>query len=393
MTGRGNDNLGAMRVVSADMRLHGSRQGRPIATRVAAATAAAGLVVGVLAACASSPADTPAAQAPAHASATPTRAAQPATTLNNLRVTAAAPRLSAGAADAGMPEYYVVPGTQTSGALQVRSSASGHVITTVTPSAACDPKTFKVAGAGNDRDFVVGCLTRQKIMFYRLQITSRGLAAAFTPLSIPAPGGFLNDIALTPDGSKLAIGVQGPGALEVVTLATGAVRTWPGWSPFDLSWADHGRELGFFVSGGLRVLDFNAAGTSTDAGRLVLPRTVGSDGVQEAMLGPDGTTIIASVTSDHLSLHLSRTSVVGGIIEISARTGKPERTLLAEHAQYSADGGGSEAGWYVTSCQLGAIDPTGNHLLASCDHFGRVDRGRFTALPGVADQTLYTAAW
>jgi hypothetical protein len=35
----------------------------------------------------------------------------------------------------------------------------------------------------------------------------------------------------------------------------------------------------------------------------------------------------------------------------------------------------------------------GRHLLVSCDSFGRLDRARFTALPGAAAQTGVAAAW
>jgi Tol biopolymer transport system component len=59
--------------------------------------------------------------------------------------------------------------------------------------------------------------------------------------------------AVSPDGRKLAVAVQSGGsqrgAIEVMTLATGAVTTWTaprsGWAT-QLSWARHGRELGFF---------------------------------------------------------------------------------------------------------------------------------------------------
>lgn len=368
------------------------QRARRIVVRAVSVAAAAGLVAGV---------------AITHSGpAVSTRAAQPGTGRlpgNTLLDAAIAPALPAAAAEAGLPQYYVTPGSQSSGALQVRSSTTGNVISTVTPPPACDPKTFKVSAAGNDRDFVAGCVTTQKIMFYRLQITSRGLTAAFTPLSIRAPGDFLNDIALTSDGGQLAIGLQGfngaSGAIEVVTLATGAVRTWTTrqeGSPFHLSWADQGRQLGFWWDGhtaGLRVLDVSAGGSDLMSAPRVLAEVVGSDQVQSAMLSPDGASVIASVTYHDRSTRLGRGDVVGGIVEISARTGRSLRTLLAEHAQYSRDGGGREAGWYVTSCQLGAIDTTGAHLLVGCDQFGRLDRGRFTALPSVAPQTLYTAAW
>jgi hypothetical protein len=123
------------------------------------------------------------------------------------------------------------------------------------------------------------------------------------------------------------------------------------------------------------------------SGRRILPQTVGPDEVQSALLTPDAHSIIASVTYNG-TRQVSHGTVVGGIVEISAQTGRPLRTLLAERAAYSVD-----AGWYITSCLLASIDTTGNHLLVSCARFGRLDRGRFTALPGAAPQTAVATAW
>ena len=78
-------------------------------------------------------------------------------------------------------------------------------------------------------------------------------------------------------------------------------------------------------------------------------------------------------------MRVTRGTVVGGIVEVSAQTGRPLRTLLAQRAAHSSD-----AGWYITSCALPSIDATGNHLLVSCGKFGRLDHGRFTTLPGDA---------
>ena len=63
--------------------------------------------------------------------------------------------------------------------------------------------------------------------------------------------------------------------------------------------------------------------------------------------------MIASVTYDGTG-HVGRGTVVGGIAELSAQTGHP---------------------------------------LVNCDSFGRLDHGRFTALPGSAPQTATAAAW
>ena len=112
--------------------------------------------------------------------------------------------------------------------------------------------------------------------------------------------------------------------------------------------------------------------------------------MQAALLNPDGTTMTASVTYGGTG-HVGRGTVVRGIVERSGRTGHPVRTLLAERAAHSADPG--NPGWYITACDLPAIDVTGSHLLVSCDSFGRLDRARFTTLPGSAPQTAVAAAW
>ena len=64
---------------------------------------------------------------------------------------------------------------------------------------------------------------------------------------------------------------------------------------------------------------------------------------------------------------------------------------LPSRAAYAADPG--HQGWYITPCLLAAADRTGGHLLVSCDRFGRLDRGRFTPLPGAAPQAAISAAW
>src|SRR5262249_25428224 len=208
------------------------------------------------------------------------------------------------------------------------------------------------------------------------------------------------------DGRRLAVAIQFSGgqrgAVEVVTLATGAARTWTttrSGLPWQLSWADHGRELSFFwqddapsrsSASRLWVLDTTTPGSDLMSGRRLLRVNMGGDLVQSAFLSPDGATVDASVTYDSFS-HFGRGTVVGGIVELSARTGHPLRTLLVQHAAYSPDPG--HPSWYVGECQVLSADATGNRLLVSCDRFGRLDRARFTALPGSAPQTAVATAW
>jgi hypothetical protein len=311
------------------------------------------------------------------------------------------------AAEAGMPPYYVIADHGRPVA-EVRGSKTGKILTAVTLPARIDPKTSQIAAAGNGRTFVLALSSFPLTRFYRLHVAAGGHSARLTSLPVPPlpAGEYADAIAVSPDGRKLAVAIQFSGAqhgaVEVATLTTGAVRTWTAARtgvPTQLSWADRGQELGFFwqdeaplptSAEGLWVLDTSIAGSNLMSGRRILPAVVGGDTVQSALLNPDGTTVIASVTYDGTG-HVGRGTVVGGIVELSARTRRPLRTLLAERAAHSADPGAP--GWYITACELPAIDSTGSHLLVSCDSFGRLDRARFTTLPGSAPQTAVAAAW
>jgi YD repeat-containing protein len=331
-------------------------------------------------------------------------AAGPATTVGPAGVLLAAAVTTAppaAAAARGMPRLFVVADHGRPVAI-VRDSVTGRPVNMVDLSAGTDPKLTQVTAAGDDRTFVLAVFSLSRgTRFYELRITPGGRPAGLARLAIPPlPAGEAADaIALTPDGTRLAVAIQTVGQhgqIDVITLATGAVRTWTtthAGTPETLSWDAAGRRLAYFWTDtgpgadGLWLLDTSAPGTRLLSGRRILPQTVGPDEVQSALLTPDAHSIIASVTYNG-TRQVSHGTVVGGIVEISAQTGRPLRTLLAERAAYSVD-----AGWYITSCLLASIDTTGNHLLVSCARFGRLDRGRFTALPGAAPQTAVATAW
>jgi hypothetical protein len=303
-----------------------------------------------------------------------------------------------------MPRYYVTV-DHARPVAEVRAAATGKVLSTVPLPRRIDPKQSQIAAAGDGREFALTLFSFPRTRFYWLRVSADGRSARLTALNAaPLPAGeYADGIAVSPDGSKLAVAIQrgggNYGAVQVVSLATGAARTWttgrPG-IPLDVSWAD-GQRLGFFWVGtgaaqgssGLWELDTAAPGHALLSGRRVLPEVTGGDTVQDAELTTAGT-VIASVTYTGTA-HVGRGTVVGGIVELSARTGRPLRTMLAEHAAYSADPG--NPGWYIGSCQLAGADRTGSHLLVSCDRFGRLDRGRFTALPGAAPQSAVAASW
>lgn len=322
----------------------------------------------------------------------------PAGVLLAAAVTTAPP---AATAARGMPPFYVVADHNRPVAV-VRASETGQPVSTVPLPPGTEPKQTQVTAAKDDRTFVLALFSLSHgTRFYQLQITASGRSAGLTRLAIPPlPAREAADaIALTSDGTRMAVAIQVAGQrgqIEVITLASGAVRTWTttrGGLPWDLSWDAAGRRLAFFWAGteastsGLWLLDTRAPGTGLLSGRRLLPQTVGPDEVQSALITPDAHTIIASVTYNGTT-QVGRGTVVGGIVAISAQTGRPLHTLLAERAPYSRD-----AGWYITSCMLPSIDRTGHHLLLSCDRFGRLDRGRFTPLRGAAPQTAVAAAW
>jgi hypothetical protein len=371
------------------------KQRRRVAVRAAAVLAAAAVAAGVsVAGQTGRPALSPADQPPG--------------ILLDAAV-AAAP--AARAAVVGMPRYYVTADHGRPVA-QVRDSATGKILSVVRLPGGIDPKMSQVAAAGNDHTFALALFSFPQTRFYLMRVAAGGGSARLAPLAIPAlPAGAVADgIAVSADGRNLAVSVQFSGgqhgAVEVVSLATGAVRMWTTdrvGLPWDLSWADGGRELGFFwqdggpaggsrktSASGLWLLDTTAPGSNLMSGRRILPEFVGSDDVQSAVLAPDGSTVIASVTYIGGS-PISRGTVVGGLVELSARTGRPLRMLLAQHAACSADPG--QPGWYITAPGLAATDATGDHLLVTGDRFGRLDHGLFTPLPGVAPQSAIAAAW
>jgi len=114
---------------------------------------------------------------------------------------------------------------------------------------------------------------------------------------------------------------------------------------------------------------------------VTLPRRIDPKASQVAAVG-DGH-MFALALSSFPRTRFYRLRVTDG--------GRSARLTALQHAAYSAEPG--LRGWYIGSCQLAAADRTGSHLLVSCDRFGRLDRGRFTALPGAAPQSAVAAAW
>ena len=132
-----------------------------------------------------------------------------------------------------------------------------------------DGRTFVLVAAqwkvrtGDGGTFTEATATK----FFLLHLGAGGHIRQLTPLPIPRQPGGAFEIALSPDGSKLAVALRdasvGGPAIQVFNLATGSKRvwTWPGGGPITnnaggngevLSWAADGRDARVPAVGGER---------------------------------------------------------------------------------------------------------------------------------------------
>ncbi len=233
--------------------------------------------------------------------------------------------------------------------------------------------------------------------------------------------------ALSPDGTMVAIASQSscapvafnPGAdrsgcrkntIRLVSLATGATRTWStqaywqvgmvmSWDGNDhllFSWAN--ASLSGPQASGYRLLNMAAGGQNLlDSQLLSLPPLPTYGPItysQSAFVTPDESHVI---TSTFTVVDPDSGTKILQVIELSLSSGKLVRVL------FQANQGETDS---VTlagdeGCNVLALGPGGMHALIECTTlnqtvFGRVDDGRFTALPGIpylGGTTIATAAW
>jgi hypothetical protein len=172
---------------------------------------------------------------------------------------------------------------------------------------------------------------------YRFRVTAAGRAVGLAPL----PGGtlprgrFAQQMAASPDGSRLAVGLRPDGyrrssphaEIIVINTRTGARTAWagaqapPGESApsltfLQLSWTGNGRELAYLAAWvckpgrpnvaclqpgrtdyeEIRALDPARGGGSLDSGRLLLRRAGG--GIEDAAITADGSALTTVVVHD-----------------------------------------------------------------------------------------------
>jgi hypothetical protein len=332
------------------------------------------------------------------------------------------------AALASVPGFYVV---MTPGAMgrnnraQVRATATGAVQTTV--AAPAPYNTFSwVTAAADDRTFVLAAQEWTPIRpgnagtaiekrdddtptkFFALYLSPNGRTARLSALPIPVQPGsvWVDGIALSPDGSKLAVAVNSNGgsdpginpAIAVYTVATGAKKqwVWPGgavigdgkpWgSP--LSWTADGRTLAFQIGPAngtieVRLLDTDAPGglmlsrlgvewahgDVAGAGGAVItggsgPAPANSLRGFNTLITPDGSKIVCLTTG----------STVNGVTEFDAST-----------AQVIGD-------TYPQGTDVLWTNASGSTLIVSnARTVGVLIGGHFTPLPNASDVGIMSA--
>ena len=286
----------------------------------------------------------------------------------------------------GIPPYYAyavqgntysrtIHGTQYSDSVvarhvTIRATASGKVLRTVSPPAPYNAfESF--TGAANGRTFVLAAhrnrytktgneyykldqRTPLKFMIVRItpggrtQLSALSLPETLTEAQEPS-------LALSPDGTKLAVAYGGsgkPAVVEVITLATGQMQRWTSPPPAATpalggpgAWTSDGRILALgqmsVKPGGIirtvptqmRLLNTTAPGTNlAAASRLVIVNGAGS--FPWPFITPDGTKLIGEI--GHQPAGRGATTESGALGVYSARTG----TLLGVIGRWQRHGRG-----------------------------------------------------
>ena len=286
-------------------------------------------------------------------------------------------------APAASAPFYLQAGSTATPTVMVINGFTGHVEATIAAPAGAGSfpwvgrTTWYPCGAApDDRTFLL-CGTRQ---YWELRLGDDGKPRSMTgPAAIPVAArnsGSNGDpeFAVSPD-RRLAAVTTATGNIMVLSLATGATRSWTipsvDGQAADLSWAQD-RYLAFLFTslspdhdaGGVRVLDTASAATAAlTASRLIISNERalpgGITGVFNPVITPDGSKIVAAAWTGFN---------VAELAEFSALSGQLIAVLIPPA---SMPGHGSP-------CQVLWTDASGAHMIVDCLTTGVVDGTRFT---------------
>lgn len=272
------------------------------------------------------------------------------------------------AADAGVAAApYVV--TIARGGENVTDALTGKVAGTAAPPPGAS--FAGVAAAGDDHTFVLAARNGASVNFYEQRIGPAGrpgspvLVFALPARSVPA-------FALSPDASLLAYAT--PGGIGVVSLATGAGRSWTadGGKAVELSWAGDST-LAFTwatISGGqirsltVRLLATTVPGTRLMAARQLVPVCANSTGLLCVAQGPVGT---ADGSKVFVIDRFNGTSNL--VADVEEYSGQTRRTVFTTAALPGSAASNS-------TCAVLWSDPSGKQIAVYCGRWLTIEDGQ-----------------
>jgi hypothetical protein len=262
----------------------------------------------------------------------------------------------------------------------------------------------QIAGAADDRTFAISVYNS----VYLLHVSNSGRTARLVERGGTISTNASSSIALSPDGTQLAVDVNHCPAvggcvdgIEIVNLVTGATRTWLSSSANELSpsWTDNGKAVMFeWESGnqplnGYRILSATApqGNLITESSWLPYPPAQRSWQVPQAILTSDGRNLIVLTESIVPGSHNSG-NFVFRITDEDPTTGRVLRVLHVFTYHYQGNP-------YVHEVQCGILSlaSTGLNALLECPRLGHLDGSTFTSLPSgspsLPNASAIAAAW
>lgn len=276
----------------------------------------------------------------------------------------------------GLPRYYAALVQEPSGPwwAQLRTTLTGQVLGTVRP-----PLPFtrfsEVAAAPDDRTFVLAAIGPQgqpsvtQLYALRLSPATGKIRLSRLPVPLIPERWRVNALAVSPDGTRLAVALEPPGAerprLQLFSMTSGALlREWgvntgrPGAAPVIgfLSWSPDGRtlEVSYPVHGnGAVLLDVTRPGTNLLANSRIVQFPKWAALTYNLTLTGGGR-LIASAAY----MTSGNGSVTGWLVgEFSARTGQAVHVLYRRSFHRSNPAIGPGTVWWAS--------PSGQVLIAS----------------------------
>jgi hypothetical protein len=287
-----------------------------------------------------------------------------------------------GAGLAAAPYFVTIAFQQAPAPTLITDALTGRVVATVRAPAGSGG-FVAAAPAGDDRTFVLAAQAGSATGFYELRLGAGGRPLPLTQLAVVPQLSSAGSFTVSPDGRQLAVVLGRPARVELISLVTGATRTWrstAGAIGSDLSWAGNG-ELAFIALGsepanaGLWLLDTAVGPAQPMTARLLIPDSASFGGYSQPeypLISADGSVLFATMEQPYSQPGLGPGGLAE-VMEFSAQSGQP---LGAVTPPASESGMGSWCGalWADSSgSQLAAVCGRGSngHGVEGIVHDGR----------------------